>query len=158
MPRYAALDELDRQIISVLHMDGRISNVELAERVGLSPSPCLRRVRLLEAAGVIRGYRALLDRAAVGLGMTVFIEINIERHSTATAESLQRRLERLPGCVSCHLISGASDFLLEMVVPDMESYERLITTHLLVASEIANIRSNFSMRPVKVDGPLLLSV
>ena len=156
MPKHAELDEFDRRIISELQRDGRISNVELAEKVGLSPSPCLRRVKLLEEAGVIRGYRPLLDRAAVGLGMTVFVEITIARHSTAAAEVLQHRLEALPGCVSCHLVSGASDFLVEMVVRDMEAYERTITTHLLVGKEIAAIRSNFSMRQVRVDGPLLL--
>lgn len=156
MPRHAEMDEFDHRIIAELHRDGRISNVALAERVGLSPSPCLRRVKMLEDAGVIRGYRALLDRKAAGLGMTVFVEITIAHHSTVAAEILQRRLESLPGCVSCHLISGASDFLVEMVVSDMETYERIITTHLLIGPEIASIRSNFSMRHVMVDGPLLL--
>lgn len=156
MPKYAGLDGFDRRIIAELQRDGRISNVDLAERVGLSPSPCLRRVKILEGAGVIRGYRAMLDRASVGLGMTVFVEITIARHSTVAAEHLQHRLEALPGCVSCHLVSGASDFLVEMVVADMETYERLITTYLLVGEEIAAIRSNFSMRHVRVDGPLLL--
>lgn len=156
MPRHAEMDKFDHRIIGELHRDGRISNVELADRVGLSPSPCLRRVKMLEDAGVIRGYRALLDRAAVGLGMTVFVEITIARHSTVAADVLQHRLEALPGCVSCHLISGASDFLVEMVVSDMETYERIITKHLLVGTEIASIRSNFSMRHVMVDGTLLL--
>lgn len=156
MPRHAEMDEFDHRIIAALHREGRISNVELAERVGLSPSPCLRRVKMLEEAGVIRGYRALLDRMAVGLGMTVFVEVTIARHSTVAAEVLQHRLEALPGCVSCHLISGAADFLIEMVVADMETYERIITTHLLISPEIASIRSNFSMRQVMVDGPLLL--
>ncbi len=156
MPKHAELDEFDRRIIAELQRDGRISNVELADRVGLSPSPCLRRVKMLEEAGVIRGYRAVLDRDLVGLGMTVFVEITIARHSTVAAETLQHRLEALPGCVSCHLVSGASDFLVEMVVSDMETYERTITTHLLIGSEIAAIRSSFSMRHVRVDGPLLL--
>lgn len=156
MSKHAELDEFDRRIITELQRDGRISNVDLADRVGLSPSPCLRRVKMLEEAGVIRGYRAILDRSAVGLGMTVFIEITIARHSTTVAETLQHRLEALPGCVSCHLVSGASDFLVEMVVRDMEAYERTITTHLLVNQEIAAIRSNFSMRHVRVDGPLWL--
>ena len=150
------LQQIDRAILRVLQQDCRLSNAQLAERVGLSPSPCLRRVKMLEEAGVIRGYRALLDRTSVGLGMTVFVEITIARHSTVAADVLQRRLEALPGCVSCHLISGASDFLVEMVVSDMETYERIITTHLLVGTEIASIRSNFSMRHVMVDGPLLL--
>ncbi|MBA4490519.1 Lrp/AsnC family transcriptional regulator [Paracoccus sp. S1E-3] len=158
MSKHAELDEFDRRIIAELQRDGRISNVALAGKVGLSPSPCLRRVKLLEESGVIRGYRAVLDRVAVGLGMTVFIEITIARHSTIAAEILQHRLEALPGCVSCHLVSGASDFLVEMVVRDMEDYERTITTHLLVGREIAAIRSNFSMRHVRVDGPLSLPV
>ncbi len=157
MPKHAAMDEFDHRIIAALHSDGRMSNVDLAEKVGLSPSPCLRRVKMLEDAGVIRGYRALLDRMSVGLGMTVFVEVTIAHHSAIAANVLQQRLEALPGCVSCHLISGAADFLIEMVVPDMEAYERIITRHLLVGPEIASIRSNFSMRHVLVDGPLLLS-
>lgn len=154
MPGHAELDEFDRRIIAELQRDGRISNVDLAEKVGLSPSPCLRRVRMLEDAGVILGYRAILDRAAVGLGMTVFVEISIARHSTEAANELQRRLNNLPGCVSCHLISGTADFLVEMVVADMQAYEQLITTHLLLPDAIGNIRSNFSLRQVTVDGAL----
>ena len=156
MCKHGELGELERRVITELSRDGGIRNQYLADRVGLSPSPCLRRVKMLEEAGVIRGYRAILDRSAVGLGMTVFIEITIARHSTIAAEILQHRLEALPGCVSCHLVSGASDFLVEMVVRDMKAYERTITTHLLVNHEIAAIRSNFSMRHVRVDGPLLL--
>lgn len=156
MPKHADLDEFDHRIIAELHRNGRISNVELALRVGLSPSPCLRRVKMLEDAGVIRDYRAVLDRGAVGLGMTVFVEISLARHNTEVADDLQRRLTGLPGCVSCHLISGAADFLLELVVPDLQSYEQLITSHLLIGDEIGNIRSNFSMRQVTVDGHLQL--
>ena len=150
------LDPAQRHILTLLQKDSTLSTQVLADKVGMSPTPCWRRVRDMEEAGVIRGYRAILDRSAVGLGMTVFIEITIARHSTTVAETLQHRLEALAGCVSCHLVSGASDFLVEMVVRDMEAYERTITTHLLVNHEIAAIRSNFSMRHVRVDGLLSL--
>lgn len=150
------LDAIDRRIIAALQRDGRLSNVDLAEAVGLSPSPCLRRVRALEEAGVIRGYRAVLDRAAVGLGLTVFVEITVAQHSRDHARDLQETLAALPDVVACHMVSGAADFLAEIVVPDLAAYERLLTERLLVLPMIQAVRSNVALRRIKSDAPLAL--
>ena len=146
------LDDADCRILAVLQADGRISNVDLAERVALSPSPCLRRVRRLEEAGVIQGYRAILDREAVGLGLTVFVAIKVARHSRAAAATLQETLAAIPEVVACHMVSGEADFLAEVVVADLAAYERLLTEQLLTLPMIADIRSNMVLRRIKTDG------
>lgn len=121
------LDAYDHRILAALQRDGRLSNVQLAEEIGLSPSPCLRRVRLLEEAGVIRGYQASIDRDEVGLGLTVFVGIKVERHRQEQAEAFHRAVVDLPEVISVHLVSGESDFLLQVVVPDLRAYERLLS-------------------------------
>ncbi len=150
------LDRTDRRILAALQQDGRLPNVELAERVALSPSPCLRRVKQLEAAGVISGYRAVLDRQSVGLGLTVFVEIKARRHSRATAAALQEALAAIPEVVACHMVSGSADFLAEIVVPDLAAYEALLSERLLALPRVAEIRSNFSLRRIKSEAPLPL--
>ena len=152
----ADLDRIDRKILDTLQADGRLSNVDLAERVGLSPSPCLRRVKRLEDAGMIAGYRAVLDRKAIGLGLTVFIEIKVGKHSRDNANALQEALLTIPEVVSCHMVSGISDFLAEVVVPDLEAYERLMTDKILTLPTIEDVRSNFAIRTIKSDAPLPL--
>ena len=151
-----SLDRTDRHILAALQGDGRLTNVDLAERVALSPSPCLRRVKRLEAAGVVQGYRAVLDREAIGLGLTVFVEIKVERHSRENAQALQDALAAMPEVVSCHMVSGTADFLAEVVVADLRAYEALLTGRLLVLPMVADIRSNVSLRRVKSDAPLPL--
>ncbi len=150
------LDAIDRRILRILQEDGRLTNVELADRVGLSPSPCLRRVKRLEEEGIIKGYRAVLDRRAVSLGLTIFTEIKVDRHTRANADALQKALEAIPEVVSCHMVSGAPDFIAEIVVPDLAAYEALLTNVLLELPMVEDIKSNFSMRAVKTDGPLAL--
>jgi Lrp/AsnC family leucine-responsive transcriptional regulator len=151
-----ALDAIDRRILVELQANARLSNVELADLVGLSPSPCLRRVKRLEAAGILRGYRAVLDRPAVGLPLTVFVELKVDRHSRDNADRLQAALEALPQVVSCHMVSGAADFLVEIVAADLPAYERLLSDSLLTLPMVTDIRSNFSLRRVKSDEPLPL--
>lgn len=148
------LDSTDRRILAALQENGRLTNVELAQRVALSPSPCLRRVKRLEAAGVVRGYRAVLDREALGLGLTVFVEIKAARHSRENARALQNALAALPEVVSCHMVSGTADFQAEIVVADLRAYEALLTGRLLTLPMVAGIRSNVSLRRVKSDAPL----
>lgn len=148
------LDSTDRRILAALQEDGRLTNVDLAQRVALSPSPCLRRVKRLEAAGVVRGYRAVLDREALGLGLTVFVEIKVARHSRENAQALQDALAALPEIVSCHMVSGTADFLAEIVVADLRAYEALLTERLLTLPMVADIRSNVSLRRIKSDAPL----
>ena len=155
MPKTAP-DRIDQRILATLQADGRLSNVDLAERVGLSPSPCLRRVKQLEDAGMIDGYRAILNRKAVGLGLTVFVELKVGKHSRDNAAMLQEALAAIPEVVSCHMVSGASDFLAEVVVPDLEAYERLMTDKILTLETIEDVRSNFAIRTIKSNGPLPL--
>ncbi|MBK1665886.1 AsnC family transcriptional regulator [Rhodospirillum rubrum] len=155
MPK-SDLDATDRRILAALQRDGRLSNVELAQDVALSPSPCLRRVRRLEDEGVIRGYRADLDRLRVGLGLTVYMELKVGLHSRANAEGLAAALAAMPEVVSCAMVSGDADFVAEVVVPDLERYERFLTEHIQTLPMIASIRSNFALRTLKSAGPLPL--
>jgi Lrp/AsnC family leucine-responsive transcriptional regulator len=150
------LDRVDRRLLEVLQSEGRLSNVQLAERVHLSPSPCLRRVKALEHDGVIAGYRAVLDREAVGLGLTIFVEIKVEGHSDALATAIEDAVTAMPEVVSCHIVSGAADFLLEVVVPDLRAYERLLLGSLLKLPGVSDVRSNFAIRTVKPPAPLPL--
>ncbi len=149
-------DAIDRRMLEALQADGRLSNVDLAERVGLSPSPCLRRLKRLEREGVIEGYRAMLSRTKVGLGLTVFVEIKVERHIDENAAAVQEAMRNLPEVVSCHLVSGEADFLLEVVVPDLQHYERFLLDTLLKLPMLKDVRSNFSIRTVKAATPLPL--
>jgi Lrp/AsnC family transcriptional regulator, leucine-responsive regulatory protein len=154
--RNMSLDRVDRRLLETLQREGRLSNVALAERVHLSPSPCLRRVKALEEDGVIEGYRAVLGREAVGLGLTVFVEIKVEGHSDRLAEEIEETVGRMPEVVACHIVSGAADFLLEVVVPDLRAYERLLLGSLLKLPAVVDVRSNFAIRTVKAPGPLPL--
>jgi Lrp/AsnC family transcriptional regulator, leucine-responsive regulatory protein len=154
---YIDLDGIDLRILSTLQADGRLTNQELADQVGLSPSPCLRRVRRLERDGFIRSYRAVLERESVGLGLTVFVEIKVERHSRDNAQALQEALAAMPEVVSCHMVSGAADFMVEIVVPNLKAYERLLTEKLLTLPMIGDIRSNFALTRVKSDAALPLT-
>ncbi|WP_110019310.1 Lrp/AsnC family transcriptional regulator [Plasticicumulans acidivorans] len=155
MPEHS-FDGFDRKILDALQTDARLSNVELAERIGLSPSPCLRRVKLLEERGVIEGYQARLDRDAIGLGLTVFVDVKVERHSESSAETFKAAVLSLPEVISAHLVSGAADFLLQVVVPDLKAYERFLTQVLLKIPGISDIRSNFAIQTLKQQGALPL--
>ncbi|KES21685.1 MULTISPECIES: Lrp/AsnC family transcriptional regulator [Pseudomonas] len=155
MPNHK-LDAYDHRILAALQRDGRLSNVQLAEAIGLSPSPCLRRVRLLEEAGVIRRYGADLDRDQVGLGLTVFVGIKVERHHEEQAEAFRRAVVDLPEVISVHLVSGEADFLLQVVVPDLRAYEHFLTGTLLKLPGVSDIRSNFAISTLKESAPLPL--
>lgn len=150
------IDKTDRDILAELQHDGRVANTTLADRVNLSPSPCLRRVNALESRGVITGYRAELDRQALGLGLTVFAELQVSGHSREIAESVERTVADIPEVVACHLISGAADFLLEIAVPDLAAYERLLLDKLLQLPGVHELRSNITIRTVKSPAPLPL--
>jgi Lrp/AsnC family transcriptional regulator, leucine-responsive regulatory protein len=148
------MDALDRQMLTILQRDGRISNAALAEHLHLSPSPCLRRLRALERDGVIAGYRAELDRVKLGLGLTVFVEVKVEGHSDRTAEAISQALRAAPEVVAAHIVSGSADFLLEVVVTDLAAYERLLFGTLLRLPNVTDVRSNFALRAVKARAPL----
>src|SRR5262245_4123028 len=118
------LDTIDHRIIAARQEDGRLSNVDLAERVGLSPSPCLRRVKRLERDGTIAAYRALPQRSRIGLGLTVFIGVKIDGHGNERAAMLEEAILAMPEVIAAHMVSGEADYLVEVVVPDLEHYQR----------------------------------
>lgn len=151
------IDAIDRKILDELQRDGRVSNVELAERVNLSPSPCLRRLKRLESAGLIEGYRAVLDRRKVGLGLTVFLEIKVERHSVPTADRLENVFGAMEEVVACHIVSGQADFMLEVVVADLPAYEHFLLGKLLDVPGVSDVQSNFAIHTIKANGPLPLN-
>ena len=151
-----ALDAIDRRILAELQADARLTTVELADRVGLSASPCTRRLKRLEDDGVIAGYRATLDRAKLGLGLTLYVGVKTERHQEADAKAFEVAVNALDEVISCHLMSGDIDFLLQIVVPDLQGYERLLYDALLKLPGVKDIRSSFAIRTVKTEGPLPL--
>lgn len=151
------LDSFDQRILSVLQTDGRISNTDLAERIGLSPTPCLRRVKALESEGIILGYKAELAPINIGLWLTVMVGVSIAVHREEQTSGIQEAFKALPEVVSCHLVSGETDYLLEVVVPDLPAYERFLVGKLLKFSEIKDVRSSFVIRTVKNRAPLPLA-
>jgi Lrp/AsnC family transcriptional regulator, leucine-responsive regulatory protein len=149
-------DRADRAIAARLQRDGRISNVDLAEAVSMSPSACLRRVKALEASGVIAAYRAEVNRQRAGLGLTVFIGLKVEGHSQETSSRIEQTLLAIPAVVACYLVSGASDFLVEVAVPDLASYERLLLGDILTIPSVVEAQSTFAIRTILSRGPLPL--
>jgi Lrp/AsnC family leucine-responsive transcriptional regulator len=156
MPIYD-LDAIDCRIVSELQADGRLSNVELADRVGLSPSPCLRRVKRLERNGLIEGYRAVLRRDRVGLGFSVFVSIKIDGHANERALAFEKAILEMPEVVACHLVSGDADYLLEIVVPDLKDYQRFLVGKLLDLPIVREVRSNIAIQTLKAGAPLPLA-
>jgi DNA-binding Lrp family transcriptional regulator len=147
------LDQFGRKIIAALAGDGRLPTVELANRVGLSPSACTRRVQNLEAAGVIAGYRAMIDPHAIGLGITAFVEITLERQNDDTLRAFENGLAACPNVLSCHLMSGSSDYLVQIVARDLSDFERLHANVLGHLPGVARIESKFALRKA-IDRPL----
>ncbi len=147
-------DATDRAIVTELQRDGRMANVDLADAVSLSPSACLRRTKALEAAGVIAGYRAEVDRDVVGQGLTVFVALRVDQHSRETSRLIEDSLAAIPAVVGCHVISGEADFLIEAVVPDLAAYERLLLDEVLAISPVRDARSTFVIRTSRSRGPV----
>jgi Lrp/AsnC family leucine-responsive transcriptional regulator len=143
------LDEIDLKILRLLEADGRLTNVELANRVGLSPSPCLRRVRRLEAEGVIEGYGARINRAKVGFGLTAFLSVKLDRPHEPEARHFRNSMQRLPHVLSCYLISGQPDFLLEVTVSDLSQYSNSLLASLRELPEIKDVQSSFVLDTIK---------
>jgi len=150
------MDATDRAMLAHLQADGRLPNNALADRVHLSPSPCLRRLKRLEAGGTIRGYRAILDRRKVGLGLTVFLELKLRTNSERQAAELERKVADIDEIVACHMLAGEADFLLEIVVPDLAAYEQLLFHTLVELADFTDVRSNIVIRTAKEHGPLPL--
>ncbi len=150
------LDAIDRRILTELQGNARISNAELAEAVGLSPSPCLRRVRALEAAGVVKGYAALLDAAEVGLPISVFVQVTLERQIERALEAFETAIQGRPEVMECYLMTGDADYLLRVVVSDLAAYERFLKEHLTRVSGVSSIKSSFALNQVKYSTALPL--
>lgn len=143
------LDRYDRHILEVLQQDGRISNQDLAERVGLSPSPCLRRVRALEDEGVISGYRAMLDARVLGLNLTALVYISMDRHTPERFENFESRIAALPEVLECLLITGqAADYQLKVVVRDMDAFQELLLNRITRIEGVSGVHSSFVLRRV----------
>jgi Lrp/AsnC family transcriptional regulator, leucine-responsive regulatory protein len=143
------LDSIDLKILRQLQDDAAIPNIALARKVGLSPSPCLRRVQLLEEQGVIRRRVTLLDTAAVGLGMNVFVQVTLEKQTERTLQQFERKILEYPEVLECYLMTGEADYLLRAVLPDMESFERFVVDRLTRITGVARVRSSFAMKQVK---------
>lgn len=143
------IDAVDRRILEALQADGRLTATDLADKAGLTTSPCLRRLRLLEEAGVIRGYTALVDQAQVGLPISVFVSIKLERQSEDAMERFETAVRRCPEVLECYLMTGPRDYLLRVVARDLDDYERFVKGTLTRMSGIANIESSFALSQVK---------
>jgi Lrp/AsnC family leucine-responsive transcriptional regulator len=148
------LDKTDRAILAALQRNGRIANVDLAEEVALSPSSCLRRTKALEAAGLIAGYRAELNRERAGLGLTVFVSLKVQQHSRVTSRRIEETLIAIPAVVACYVVSGEADFLIEAVVPSLSDYESLLLDQILAIDVVTDARSTFAIRTVLSRGAL----
>ncbi|CAN7772618.1 Lrp/AsnC family transcriptional regulator [Cupriavidus necator] len=150
------LDQIDLTILGELQHDANLTNVELAARVNLSPSPCLIRVRLLERAGLIRKRVTLLDARRLGLNVNVFIPISLEKQTRSALESFERSVLALPQVMECYLMSGDSDYLIRVVVPDVQALEHFIIDKLTRLDGVASIRSSFALKQVKYQTALPL--
>jgi Lrp/AsnC family transcriptional regulator, repressor for azl operon len=143
------LDDTDRRILMALQRNGRLQNVELAKMVGLSPSPCLRRVKLLEVAGVIERYVALLNPAEIGVGLTLFARVWLTAQDEQTVERFTGMIRRVPQVVECHLMAGDSDFLLRVVVKDLDDYRQFQIAHLTRSNGVQSIKTEIPMQRIK---------
>ena len=143
------VDRFDRRILEVLQAEGRISNQDLAERIGLSPSPCLRRVRALEDSGVIAGYRAVLDARKLGLTLLALIHISMDRHTPERFANFEEKVRALPEVLECLLITGQdADYQLKVIVRDMEAYQALLLNKITRIEGVSGVHSSFVMRRV----------
>ncbi|MCK6263646.1 Lrp/AsnC family transcriptional regulator [Vibrio sp. ZSDE26] len=142
------LDRIDRHILEVIQIKGRLSTTELAEEVGLSASPCARRLKKLEDTGIIDSYSANLNKGKLGIGMTVFVEVSLNNHQAESIEAFENRMLDTESVINCHVVSGAYDYLLEVVTKDLEGYE-LFTRLLQQIETVKDIHTHLAIRQVK---------
>lgn len=143
------LDEIDRKILRLLQSDCRLTMQEIAERVGLSASPCHRRIKIMEDAGLIRGYVALVDQRRLGLPVSVFVSIKLERQREKDLEAFSKAISRWPEVLECYLMTGHRDYLLRVVVEDLQAYEKFLKQKLTLVPGIASIESSFALDQIK---------
>lgn len=149
--RRVKLDKIDQRILHDLQANGRITNVELARRAGISAPPCLRRVRALEQAGYLRGYHAEVEPRALGYTVSVFVLVGLDSQAEADLEAFERRVADWPEVRECHMLAGEIDFLLKVVAEDWDSYQRFITEKLTPAPHVAHVKSAMSLRTSKYE-------
>lgn len=150
------LDRAEKQILHILQTEGRISNVELAERVGLSESPCFRRVRRLEESGMIDGYFARLDQRKLGLQVTAFVQVSLDKHDDRKQREFLARVEAEEHIVECHAMSGSHDFLLKVLAYSMDHFSEISMQRILKFPGVKSIESNFSLMAIKLSSALPL--
>jgi Lrp/AsnC family leucine-responsive transcriptional regulator len=151
------LDKIDRKILAILQADGRLTNQEVAERVNLSPSPCLRRIKRLEESGVIRKYVALLEPAKIGLGLLAYVNVRLEKHNEAPGKGTSRSprsdfsasVEQWPEVVACYAMTGEMDYLLRVHVEDMNHFSRFMMETLLRHTAVLDVKSSFALQQIK---------
>lgn len=143
------LDAIDRKILKILQDDGRLSNAELAERVSLSASPCWKRLRRLESSGVIRGYQAVLDRRALGLGVVAFVSISLDNHTEKACRAFEAGVLAMPEVIACHNTTGQHDYLLQILAQDFDTYSEFVLNRLRTLPSVKEILSTLSMRELK---------
>jgi len=143
------LDRLDRRILDELQSDARLSNQELAKRVGLSPAPCWRRLRRLEQEGVISSYATVLSAAAIGLPILAYAQVSLENHHPESVRQFDNLIAELPEVLECHTMSGTNDYLLRIVASSIEAYERFLSTQLLQIRVVRSVNTSFVLRTKK---------
>ncbi len=147
--RRSKLDKIDKKILQMLQADGRITNVELAKVVGISAPPCLRRVRVLEEAGYIKGYNAQIDPAILGYSVTVFARVRLESQAEKDLEAFENHMISQPMVRECHMLAGDVDFILRIVAKDWDSYQEFLTKELTSAPNVVSIKSSLGIRSAK---------
>jgi DNA-binding Lrp family transcriptional regulator len=143
------LDRVDRQILADLQADGRITNVDLARRAGISAPPCLRRVRALEESGIIKGYHATIDPGALGYNVSVFAQVALNSHAEVDLRAFEDRVNSWPEVRECYMLAGETDFLLKVVARDWEDYQRFLTTKLTAAPNVGHVTTALAIRSAK---------
>ncbi|EJA7338780.1 TPA: Lrp/AsnC family transcriptional regulator [Vibrio parahaemolyticus] len=147
------MDKIDRQLLHLIQKDATLTTAELADQVGLSASPCARRLKRLEQEGVISGYRAMISRGAVGIAMTVFVEVSLNNHQASSIDEFETAIVDMDEVISCHVVSGAYDYLLEVVSKDLPGYE-IFTRKLQRLENVKDIHTHLAIRQVKGNGCL----
>jgi DNA-binding Lrp family transcriptional regulator len=145
----ATLDKIDRRLLAELQAEGRVTNVELAQRVGLTAPPCLRRVRALEEAGVIRGYHADLDASKLGFAITVFAMVSLKSQAEEDLRGFEDHVKTLPEVRECHMLNGEIDFILKIVSKDLQSFQEFLTSKLTPAPNVASVKTSLTIRTSK---------
>ncbi|MBL4831190.1 MAG: Lrp/AsnC family transcriptional regulator [Aliivibrio sp.] len=149
------MDRMDVHIIDIVQRDGRLTTTEIAEQVGLSASPCARRLKKLERQGVITGYRATINRKKVGLGVTIFVNVGLSNHQESAISHFENAILKMNEVINAHIVSGANDYLLEVVTTDLEHYEQFMRK-LQTLSMVKDINTSLAIRSIKSNAPLEL--